>query len=69
MEIAVAFIIFFFVLILFFGTKKREKKSPVWLQILLGLFAGFLFIVIFMLVEFGFDVAKIFEKFLMKLAG
>ena len=67
MKEIVSLIFLIFILALLFGGKKQKKKSPIWLQILLGLFAGFLFIIIYILVDFSFDIAEILERLLLKL--
>jgi len=69
MKEIVSLVFLLFILALLFGAKKREKKSPVWLQILLGLLGGFIFLIIYSLVDFSFDIAEILERLLLKLAS
>lgn len=64
---ALTILLWFFVMVALFGTAKK-KKSPVWLQIVLGLFAGAVFVGIFLLVETGLDILDIFERLLIRLS-
>lgn len=68
MAIALTFIVWLFVLVVLFGTSKAKRRPPAWQQILLGLFVSLLFVMIFLVVEFGLDILDILERLLIRLS-